>query len=385
MSTPNIATPSSALASAPTGRSSKWTCRLPAELLGFVCEALMNDRDYHALSTLSRTSSATYTTVHPYLFRHLDLDFNDAIDLFALFGNFSRTDNLKFWSPIPNDVHLLDLHLAHRLRVSLAHTLTLSLRVDSIVDRKATDYEEDTDRYKELMSGLSAFGGPMIWRSLQRCEINLNPTETIRYNDNYFIPSNYAPLMEIAFAKLHPKHLSITLPDVAVSLTGGNDQRLKDWGCCMTKLHADHIEIIDYSPALLKDLPQASSTLTIRHKVWDAATEAVIRNGLDDRIRGILGDSTATVSVDSVRLVGLLRQSPDDSLGLFSETVALETIAQSSGQTMWRRGYYHNNKDLKLAILPDTSPASEAAAVWHTYKAGTRVSFPICLARKENC
>ena len=61
---------------------------------------------------------------------------------------------------------LIDLHLAHRLRSCFSHTTRLDLSVEYIVELHATDDEGCMERYKELIWGMSAFGGPTLWSSL---------------------------------------------------------------------------------------------------------------------------------------------------------------------------------------------------------------------------
>lgn len=250
---PSIAVASvSKSASSKTPRSSAWTCRLPAEILSFVCESSARKKEYDTLAMLSQTSSATYTLVIPYLYRHLDLDLNDAILLFSLFNEFPRSENRYFLDAIPTDMHLIDLHLAHRLRSWFSHTTRLKLSVEYDVELHATDYEACMERYKELFWGMSAFGGPTLWSSLDRCEIDLDPIGRPS-GDEIFSPSNYAPLTDIVFSKLHPAHLVVRLPDQSILME--NHGQAPDWAPCLRRLQGHHIEVIDYSPIVTSDLP----------------------------------------------------------------------------------------------------------------------------------
>jgi hypothetical protein len=92
-------------------------------------------------------------------------------------------------------------------------------------------------------------------------------------------------------------------------------------------------------------------------------------NELDDRIGDLLSMEDTLAEVRKIKLVGILRrglgrQEPGD----FSESAALDGIAARMSILMKARLDHGNKKDLMIAIMPDTSPRGEAAAVWRTYK-----------------
>ena len=144
--------------------------------MGLICEDLVWDRDQQSLSRLQSTSSAMYTMVTPYFFRHTRVNQHMAIVLFSLFNGFPKTDNNRFLHPIPEGVHLVDLHPAYRLRKFFSHMGTFSVYLREDLRLLTRDYEVELDRYKELTSGLSAFGGAPLWPLLERCNINMFPS-----------------------------------------------------------------------------------------------------------------------------------------------------------------------------------------------------------------
>ena len=225
--------------------------------------------------------------------------------------------------------------------------------------------------YKELIWGMSAFGGPTLWSSLDRREIDLDPIGRPS-DDEIFNPSNYAPLTDIVFSKLHPAHLVVRLPDQSILMeTHG---QAPDWASCLRRLQGHHIEVIDYSPIVTSDLPRASSLLTVRYKVWEddpTGLTGPIADELNDRIFQKLTEpfmtNVAFDLVDQVKLVGVLRQGPDDEDDDISESEAFEILDRHFPHTMRHRSGYGKG-DMQVAILRDTSPESEAGAVWRTYR-----------------
>jgi hypothetical protein len=144
-------------------RISTWTCRLPFELMSKICEILVKDLNHHTLTNLQGTSSAMYTLTTPYLYQHLHLDEFTAISFFNLFHTFPISDNRRFFHPIPQNIHLVDMHPAGRLRAVLSNTSTLSLTFrDESVDHITPTYIKGLERYKDLVIGLSTFKVPTL-------------------------------------------------------------------------------------------------------------------------------------------------------------------------------------------------------------------------------
>ena len=127
-------------------RTSSWTCRLPSEIMGLICEDVVWDRDQQSLSRLQSTSSAMYTMVTPYFFRHTRVNQHMAIVLFSLFNGFPKTDNNRFLHPIPEGVHLVDLHPAYRLRKFFSHMVTFSVYLREDLRLLTRDHEVECDR-----------------------------------------------------------------------------------------------------------------------------------------------------------------------------------------------------------------------------------------------
>jgi hypothetical protein len=203
---PNIAQP----------RTSTWTCRLPPELMAKDCEILVNDLNHHTLSNLRQTSLAMYTLVTSYLYQHLHLDQFTAISFFNLFQLFQVRDNKRFLNPIPQDIHLVDMHPADRLRAVLFNTSTLSLTFrDESLDHIPLKYITGLERYKDLVIGLSTFEGLTLWLSLRRCVID-GGTKSIsprQFHYPLMRPDFYDIFVKAIFANLHPAEISIRFPD----------------------------------------------------------------------------------------------------------------------------------------------------------------------------
>jgi len=356
-------------------RVSSWSCRLPAEIIGHVCEYLVEDEDRETLSSLQLASSATYTLVTPYLFRHIKVNQDTAVQLFGRFGEFPRSENGHFLDAIPN-AHLLDLHLAHRLRKFFSQTVTLSLVISEDIApledlEHEGDFEAHLDRYKEVIYGLSAFGGPKLWPSLERCVIDISAgtSHTEAIVESY----DFATLFDIMFSKLHPRFMTITLavpiqPDLI-----GVDEDFPNWGQCLKKLHADNVDLVDFSPAVDKGMPRATSTLTIRFKNWPEETWEYGPDRLDERIAKVFKNGQALTDVERIRLVGLHQPGLLPPRLAHVDALAITDVEGWADLILMTRSANGNRKDLKIAILPDTSPESETAAIWHTYRQPRRV------------
>jgi hypothetical protein len=138
-----------------------------------VCEIPLNDLNRHKSSNLQATSSAMYSLVTPYLYQHLHLDQFTAISFFNLSQTFPITDNRRFFHPVPQDIHLMDMHPADGLRAHLSNTSTLSLTFrDESVDHILPTYIKGLGRYKDLVIGPSTFQGPTLLPSLRQCIID---------------------------------------------------------------------------------------------------------------------------------------------------------------------------------------------------------------------
>jgi hypothetical protein len=53
---------------------------------------------------------------------------------------------------------------------------------------------------------------------------------------------------------------------------------------------------------------------------------------------------------------------------LVTDAHVLESVAKHVKEIMISRLHCGDTADLRIGVMPDTSPESEADAVWHTYK-----------------
>jgi len=94
-----------------------------------------------------------------------------------------------------------------------------------------------------------------------------------------------------------------------------------------------------------------------------------VTDHIDDRIEGLFFMGEALVDVERIKLVGTLRRGLGrEEHGDFSDSAVFEDIAWNMPGLMETRAVHGTMNDLHITIMPDTSPESEAAAVWHTYK-----------------
>jgi len=99
-------------------RVSNWNCRLPEEIIAQVLEILVEKGHLATIGAIQQTASPLHAAATPYLYRHIQLDLPCAVRLFGLFDAFPLCDNLRFFQSIP-DIHLMDMHVADRLRMTL--------------------------------------------------------------------------------------------------------------------------------------------------------------------------------------------------------------------------------------------------------------------------
>jgi hypothetical protein len=236
-------------------RISTWTCRLPSELMAKVCEILVEDLNHHTLSNLQQTSSAIYTLVTPYLYQHFHLDQFTAISFFNLFQTFPMSDNKRFCHPVPQDIHLVDMHPADRLRAILSNTSTLSLTFrDESVDHIPPNHIKGLERYKDLVIGLSTFQGPTSWPSLRKCIIDAGTKSNSPRQFHYPLmrPDFYGIFVKAVFAKLYPPAISIRFPDYRPQW---REDYPSPWNGIMKRINADHIDFRDYIPGAEPGIP----------------------------------------------------------------------------------------------------------------------------------
>jgi len=221
-------------------RTSTWKCRLPVEIMALVLEFLVAKQDsLGTIGAIQQTSSALYTVTTPYLYRHVQLDQPCAVRLFGLFNTFPQSDNLRFFHSVPK-IHLMDMHVADRLRTFLSYTTALTLQFWEEPFVASPGWQEGLKRCHDLVVGLSAFGAPTLWPLLERCDINMGePSDhPAPWNTRLMEPEEYEPFFNAIFAKLHPRDLSIRFPD----LDGfDREEHPETWETCQKTLSADNI------------------------------------------------------------------------------------------------------------------------------------------------
>lgn len=88
-----------------------------------ICKVLQEEGAQGTLAEMPQTFSAMYTVVTSHLYRFIHLGLTTVIPFSKLFNMFPRSDNQRFFHPVPSNLHLADMHIADRLHVSLSHTL----------------------------------------------------------------------------------------------------------------------------------------------------------------------------------------------------------------------------------------------------------------------
>jgi len=138
----------------------------------------------------------------------------------------------------------------------------------------------------------------------------------------------------------------------------------------MKKINAEHIECI---PGAEPGIRREFSSLTLRIR-----QRAILRDmkSVNGRIRDIFGrHESMHIDIESLKIAGLIR-IPTTQIGvtivasspLATEAHIFESIAKHIKEIMTRDRHYGNTAGLRIGLLADTSPESEAAVVWHTYK-----------------
>jgi hypothetical protein len=94
-------------------RISKWTCRLPKELMHKFLSIVAHNKDADSLRNLQSTSSAVYSVVSPYLYRHLTLKTDGLIKLLRLFDDVVLDLEVFSLDYATTDQHPLDMHFYH--------------------------------------------------------------------------------------------------------------------------------------------------------------------------------------------------------------------------------------------------------------------------------
>ena len=351
----------------PTSRESPYQCRIPPELITKVLDYLTHDQSLGTLAKLQSTSSAIYTLVNPYLYRHIIVNQVQALTLFDLFRGFPRDDNRLFLETnVPPNTHLLDLHIVYRLRSFFSHTRELSIMIhaNEELDREfKEECQERLERYKEIVIGLSAFSGPTLWPTLQQCTIDLDPSpgraQVTKHEGFGLYPDEYAPLFEAVPANLHPSKMVVTLPSALV--TEGYEGHHLYWTRCLNDLKAEHTELYVVQDEF-RIIPRSTTTFSIRFRPWENYWD-----GVETRLNAFLWRHHRRFrDVHTLKIIGILPKSGHHE-GL-TEAQVFKLMKPDVKLWMENRLAHGNSDPVRIAILADPSPEGEAAAIWRTHK-----------------
>ena len=328
---------------------------------------------------------------HALSYRHIVFDTRHAMLFINLFHKISTKDKQKFLESdlLDSSTHLIDKPLAARLRWFMSYTksLTLITREDMRL-RYPKDHQrlggynviQDLQGTKQNQNKL--------WPSIDYCHIDLTawPYHSDANKggqsspDKYFIPET-SPLVESLFYKLHPKNMKIIVPDRLID-DGDTDKETGEtfWWTCIQGLHAENIELAGLQSAgVLQHFPQADKSLSIRfdrppHRDLGYVEDLEYRrlNRIKKRAVHILSNENREPlwHIDSLRLIGLIRSdeyaaADSDKRPELKVMIGVPVVVAG---LMRERMVAGNMRDFRLAIMPDTSPESEAEAVWHTFK-----------------
>ena len=349
---------------------------LPAELMSMVIKELTDDHSLGTLAKLQSTSRAMYNMVTPSLYQHIIIDQRQAVHLFRLFEAYPRSDNAWFLHPTPPDpsIHLINVHIAQRLRFFFSNTQTLSLKTTRRSD--SLDYgdtEERLARYNDLQTGLITFNGPTLWPKLEKCEWFLRPWPIQEDYNTELDSGEDEVLIESIFARLHPNQLVIQIPEFLKPY-----KRLYyDLSSCAKHLRADHIHFFDYVIGTRGPTPRASYSLTVHFR--DCRAEELVgrdedENGLhaisEESLVAFFDPPEPFIDIRELKLIGVpstlacpLIENPSTHDELLQD-LAYYLV----DDIMDVRLKHRNFNDLKITIQSDSSPEGEATAVSRIFK-----------------
>jgi len=352
-----------------------------------ICTNLTDTQALGTLASLQSTSSSFYNLVTPFLYRHIVFDLRQGLLFLDPFNKIPKRDKQKFldFKSVDSGVHLLDQRLAIRLRSFMSYTRSLTLIT---LGTWRSYYHKDHVRlrgFHDLQNLLTPIRScTPLWPILERCHIDL---EALPCHCPWSSPGEDAhhemtPLFDVLFGKLHPANMSIIVPKQNMDLSF-----LIGWGIgaaycwiSISKLHADHIELIGPEmTGILEYIPQASKSLTIRtdrlaprnHNLSEYEFLGLEYGVTQKAVREfVYSQQYSLFQIDELRLIGLIKSdeiSHDHPYSWFEERMMAGVPTAMAGLMKWRL-YLGNKKDFRFTIMPDTSPESEAKAVWHTFK-----------------
>ena len=341
---------------------------LPVELMSMVIKELTDNHSLGTLAKLQSTSRAMYNMVTPALYQHITIDQYQAVKLFGLFETFPRSDNSIFLQSTPTDpsVHLIDLHIAHRLRFAFSNTRTLSLKTTRSNSPDPEDIGERLARYKELRLGPGASKSPTLWPRIERCEWVLRP-----WKEQYILPvirpREDQDLVESIFKGLHPNQLDVTLPQPWLF-------RNYDLSSSVAGLQANHINIFNFTACSPGSIPRASSSTTIHFLRVDWGAISHWR----DKDIALLNSWTMTsftspvdafADIDELKLVGVLSTLPQFPINFVqTQKEVLDDLEYFLVDEFLDFRLEHGNRHaLKITVQPSIEPEGVAGAESRIY------------------
>jgi len=348
---------------------------LPVDLMSIIIQDLTKDRSLGTLASLQLTSREMYNMATPALYQHIIVDQRQAVKLFRLFESFPRSDNTIFLHPALPDpsAHLIDVHIAERLRFFFSNTQSLSLKTTRRSGRPDDpDTEERLARYKELQIGLLTFNRPTLWPKLEQCAWFPRPWPAHPHNGTSLNTEEDEVFLKSIFAGFHPNQLVIQIPEFSLPF----NPLYYDLSSCAKHLRADHIEIFDYTIGTRGSLPRASKSMTIRFRKWSLVETDDwdlydLYDVYHESIDSLFQTVDRFVDIRELTLVGVLSTTMAHPLVTdpSTQTQVLDDMARDvHDEVMTFRLQHRNLNDLKVTLQSDFSPEGEAAAVSRVFK-----------------
>jgi len=230
---------------------------------------LADKKDADSLRNIQSTSSAVYSVVSPYLYRHLTLKTDGLITLLRLFDDVVLDLEVFSLDYATIEPHPIDMHLFHRLLWSLAFVQTILLPE---CGPRWHSLPETVQCYTDTNAAMTVFRRS-LWPTLDSVYI----AAPVDDNDIYYDGHEHLPFphhLDVyipVYASLRPRHLHIDLPSVVICK---NEAALAVWGArppsSLRNLEADHVTIMNLAYDR-QGIPHARKSLTIGYGEYDSA------------------------------------------------------------------------------------------------------------------
>ena len=328
-------------------RISKWTCRLPRELMDKILSILADEKDAVSLRNLQSTSSAVYLVVSPYLYRQLTLETNGMFKLFRMFDDVVLDFDVFSLDYATINRHPIDMHLYHRLLWSLAFVRTI------VLPEFGLECETKTfESYTNINAAMKVFRQSM-WPALESVHLgeSLDSDE-----DNHYYPFNHVRDVYTAMLPgLRPQYIHIEMPSVTLSLDRDDfavrDARPRSFLC---DLEAEQVIITNLTYDT-HGIPHALQSLTIGYGEvqWDGtglnANMALKCTILDEAM------SSSSATLRQVTVIGFERGVDSAS----SQAIHAELLVSLCRYKFGQRDLF------RCRIKPWGSGETGAWDVWH--------------------